>query len=442
MTKRADGEEGRLRPPLGVRRPSRPDAAKISGLDLQLLRKTQDAGVDPDGPHTLSDRAGLTPGRRLSGQTLELRLRPVAVLIRRSPARSTMYHLGRIVVTRELAPSPAAAKRAADGSRVRTGGTARPALWQAGDPHADLHHLFDETTTLSNWWRCISPTFGRNWKELHRHARWGIVDGDRPLAGAGMVRGGAAGGRRRVAGSIPTARTVSKRRPPDRAANYLDASIRSLPPQFLEGSRPDFQPRPALPGRKSPDQLVAELDVPRAESGRIYFAVWRSDGALLHTSSILPDVVAPDPNALLAKSGPHWRGGFRDVAILGPRAARILVGTGIEKELGDLRLFAWQLAGAGGLALGLGMLGGWWLSSRIVRPIRAISATAASISAADLSRRIDPAAVEDEFAELAETLNSTFDRLEAAFDRQTQFTADASHGRTPLTIIRTQPNWP
>src|SRR5207253_1283097 len=78
------------------------------------------------------------------------------------------------------------------------------------------------------------------------------------------------------------------------------------------------------------------------------------------------------------------------------------------------------------------------LSSRIVRPIRAISATAAGISAADLSRRIDPAAIDTEFEELAETLNMTFDRLEAAFDRQTRFTADASHElRTPLTIIRT-----
>jgi heavy metal sensor kinase len=40
-------------------------------------------------------------------------------------------------------------------------------------------------------------------------------------------------------------------------------------------------------------------------------------------------------------------------------------------------------------------------------------------------------------AELATVLNSTFDRLEAAFERQSRFTADASHElRTPLAIVR------
>ena len=225
------------------------------------------------------------------------------------------------------------------------------------------------------------------------------------------------------------------------AANYLDVSLRAFPPHVLEGRPPpDFRPRPPPPrdpGR-NPERMLAELDVPKGESGRIYFGVWRGDGALFQTSAVFPDLPAPDPNLLSPRPTTFRRGPFREAAQLGPHQTRVLVGTSTEKELGELRSFALQLAAAGALALLIGLVGGGWLSSRIVRPIRAISTAAASISAANLSRRIDATAVDNEFAELADTLNTTFDRLEAAFDRQTQFTADASHElRTPLTIIRT-----
>src|SRR5262249_1543451 len=67
-----------------------------------------------------------------------------------------------------------------------------------------------------------------------------------------------------------------------------------------------------------------------------------------------------------------------------------------------------------------------------------ISATASAISADNLSERIDPARVDRELEELAGVLNAMFARLEAAFERQARFTADASHElRTPLAVIRT-----
>src|SRR5205807_1145663 len=44
-----------------------------------------------------------------------------------------------------------------------------------------------------------------------------------------------------------------------------------------------------------------------------------------------------------------------------------------------------------------------------------------------------------ELAGLAGVLNAMFDRLEAAFERQARFTADASHElRTPLAVIRSR----
>ena len=89
--------------------------------------------------------------------------------------------------------------------------------------------------------------------------------------------------------------------------------------------------------------------------------------------------------------------------------------------------------------LAVGLAGGWLASARILRPVAAISATASAISATNLSERIDAAAVDRELADLAGVLNATFDRLEAAFERQARFTADASHElRTPLAVLRSQ----
>src|SRR5262249_690670 len=71
-----------------------------------------------------------------------------------------------------------------------------------------------------------------------------------------------------------------------------------------------------------------------------------------------------------------------------------------------------------------------------LRPIAAMSTTAATISASNLSSRIDVRAVDGELGQLAGVLNDTFGRLEAAFERQVRFTADASHElRTPLSVI-------
>jgi heavy metal sensor kinase len=125
------------------------------------------------------------------------------------------------------------------------------------------------------------------------------------------------------------------------------------------------------------------------------------------------------------------------VARLGPRGTRILVGRPVGREQADLAAFAWQLAGAGAAVLAAGLAGGWVISARILRPVAAISATASAISATNLSERIDAGKVDRELAELAGVLNAMFDRLEAAFERQARFTADASHElRTPLAILR------
>lgn len=96
---------------------------------------------------------------------------------------------------------------------------------------------------------------------------------------------------------------------------------------------------------------------------------------------------------------------------------------------------------AGSLLLGsLGMLvlaflGGLWLADRAMRPVSAITRAARSISEKHLDQRLHLRG-HDELVELASTFDSMIARLQAAFDRQRRFVADASHElRTPLTII-------
>jgi heavy metal sensor kinase len=90
--------------------------------------------------------------------------------------------------------------------------------------------------------------------------------------------------------------------------------------------------------------------------------------------------------------------------------------------------FILVLAGAGGL----------WLSRRAMQPVLHLTQTAKSIGERSLAERLTVSPAHDELRELSETLNDMLQRLETAFKRITQFTADASHElRTPLAIIRT-----
>ena len=88
--------------------------------------------------------------------------------------------------------------------------------------------------------------------------------------------------------------------------------------------------------------------------------------------------------------------------------------------------------------LALTALGGWVIVKRTFRPLDAITKTASTINEArDLSGRIALPPGKDEFSQLAAAFNGMFERLEASFDAERQFTADASHElRTPVSIIK------
>ena len=86
----------------------------------------------------------------------------------------------------------------------------------------------------------------------------------------------------------------------------------------------------------------------------------------------------------------------------------------------------------------VGVFAAWWLAGRILRPLRTMTAAAQEISATNLSRRLGLAGPDDELTELGRTLDELFGRLQASFESQRQFVANASHElRTPLAGQRT-----
>ena len=88
------------------------------------------------------------------------------------------------------------------------------------------------------------------------------------------------------------------------------------------------------------------------------------------------------------------------------------------------------------IGLFIAILSGMYLSRKLLRPLRNITATARAIEVSDLDKRIEVPCSHDELHELARTFNHMLNRLQAGFEDQRRFVGDASHElRTPITVI-------
>jgi heavy metal sensor kinase len=129
---------------------------------------------------------------------------------------------------------------------------------------------------------------------------------------------------------------------------------------------------------------------------------------------------------------------FSQRIVVNGKPYTVQVATTMDEAFEALERFRIMLLLAAPLLLIAASAGGYWISSRALSPVDAISRAANRISIENLAERLHVPKTGDQLQRLSETLNAMLARLEASVRRMTQFTADASHElRAPVSLIRT-----
>jgi len=120
-----------------------------------------------------------------------------------------------------------------------------------------------------------------------------------------------------------------------------------------------------------------------------------------------------------------------------PDLSSLEVALGREIAASDLRQVLIDAPIALAIVTVVALALGWLVAGRVLRPLAVITAAARRISASSLHRRLALSGPDDELKALGDTLDELFARLEASFNAQRNFVANASHElRTPLTRER------
>jgi len=178
-----------------------------------------------------------------------------------------------------------------------------------------------------------------------------------------------------------------------------------------------------------------------------YLEVQAERGELIYRSAFLqahPVPIAQPPQADRAVfrnrhlEHRHLRFLLQNLKVNG-RVYTVTMGAATDDVVATLELFRSYLLMFAPLLLLVAAGGGYWLSRRALAPVDVLVGTAREISGANLTSRLQKLNTGDELQRLSDTLNEMLDRIEKAFLRVTQFTADASHElRTPVSLIRTE----
>lgn len=213
----------------------------------------------------------------------------------------------------------------------------------------------------------------------------------------------------------------------------IDRELEERLNPLIAGFRPTFRQR--AEDVKTPQLSRRARELFANEGGEpFYYRVWLSDGDDQSHSENAPEM--PMPQRSSDTKAIRMRGDTRELFQFTPSGRCFLVGRSIHADLAELQVDAVYLAATGTGVLIVGLLLAWWIAARVTRTLIEISRAAQDIADGDLSQRIHLAATGDEISDVANVLNQTFARLQDAYERQKQFTADASHElRTPVSLI-------
>lgn len=120
----------------------------------------------------------------------------------------------------------------------------------------------------------------------------------------------------------------------------------------------------------------------------------------------------------------------------GGETAALVVVTNVDQARSGLVDTMRTYATVAGLVLLVVTAVAFWISGRLLSPLRTLRTTAEEIGESDLSQRL-PVTGHDDITALTRTFNGMLDRLETAFVGQREFLDDAGHElKTPLTVLR------